>query len=46
MSRHVTVMPVFFQALDISQPQKDKWISSPSHFSLFLPFNYCLGVIL
>ena len=25
----------FFQALDIAHPEKDKWISSPSHFSLF-----------
>ena len=32
---HVIVMPTFFQALDITHPTKDKWNSSPSHFSSF-----------
>ena len=42
-SFHINVMPTFFQALDITHSQKDKWISSPSHFSLF---NCSLSVIL
>ena len=33
-------------SLDIAHPQKDKWISSPSNFFSFLPFNCCLSVVL
>ena len=29
------VMSTFFQALDIAQPRKDKWINCPSQFSSF-----------
>ena len=25
--------------MDIAQPKTDKWISSPSHFHRFSPFN-------
>ena len=31
----VVVVELCEQALDIAQPKKDKWISSPSHFSSF-----------
>ena len=30
-------MPTFFRALDITRPQKDEWIRSPSHF--FIVFH-------
>ena len=32
---HIIILPRFFQALEIAHPEKDKWISSPSHFSSF-----------
>ena len=36
-----------FNVRDIARPPKDKWISSPSHFSSFSsPFNCCLTVVL
>ena len=39
-------MPPFFQAPDIAHPKEDKWISCPSHFYSFSPFNCCLSVVL
>ena len=36
----------FFRARGIAQPIKDKWISSPSHFRRFSPFNCSLSVVL
>ena len=35
----IVVMPTFFQALDLAQPKKDNWVSSPSNFFHFSLLN-------